>query len=106
MNPVIPMSYAEVGRWLENFATSHARREHAGIVVRAEMGEAREGRSYGLRLRLDERWQPPLDAPPLELEYSDAAAGRSRFAWCEALAEVIRGEARLLVTAGRSARSA
>jgi hypothetical protein len=106
MNPAIPMSDAEVGRWLKNFATSHARREHAGIVVRVEVDDGREGRPYGIRLVLGGRTQPPPDAPPLELEFAEVAAGRSRFDWCEALAQRIRSEARTLAAATRPARSA
>jgi len=107
MNPAIPMSYAELGRWLENFATSHARREHPGVVVRIEMGDAREGRSYGLRLILGARMHPPPDAGPIELSAKEVADGRTRFAWCEALGERIRAVVvRELLAAERGSRSA
>lgn len=106
MNPAIPMGYAEVGRWLENFAASHAKREHAAIVARVDADDARAGRAYGLRLVLGERARPPAGSPPLELPFAEVAAGRSRFAWCEALAQRVRAEARVLVEASRPARSA
>jgi hypothetical protein len=97
MNPAIPMTYAELGRWLENFVTSHARREHPGIVVHVDMEEARGQRSCGLRLALGDRAYPPVGAPPIELDAKEVADGRTRFAWCEALAQRIRADARRLL---------
>jgi len=97
MNPRIPASYEEVGRWLHGFAVSHAKRESPRIEAVVEMEEAREGRSYGLRLALGALTLPPREAPPLELSYEEVRDGRTRFAWCEALARRLRAEARRLL---------
>ena len=105
MNPRIPVGYDEVGRWLRNFALSHGRREHPRADALLEIDREREGESYGLRLALDGRLQPPADAPPLEFGYAEVAEGRARFAWCEALAQRLRGEVRRLVS-GTTRRSA
>jgi hypothetical protein len=103
LNPRIPADYQEVARWLENFATSHAKRVHPRIEAIVESGDDREGRSYGYRLALDGVTRPPAGLPPVELGYPDVAAGRTRFAWCEALAQRIRDEAsRLVVDAGET----
>jgi hypothetical protein len=105
MNPRIPVGYDEVGRWLRNFANSHAKREHPRAEAVIEIDREREGESYGLRLALGGRLQPPPAAPPMEFGYAEVAEGRSRFAWCEALAQRLRGEARRLAdeTANRTA---
>jgi hypothetical protein len=97
MNPAIPMTYAELGRWLENFATSHAGREHPGIIVHVDLEDAREERSFGLRLALGARAYPPAGEPPIELDAKEVADGRTRFAWCEALGQRIRAAARPLL---------
>jgi hypothetical protein len=96
MNPKIPVAYDEVGRWLHNFAVSHAKREDPRAEAIVETGEAREGHSYGLRLVLDGRQYPAGELPPLEFGYAEVAEGRTRFAWCEALAQRLRAEARRL----------
>jgi hypothetical protein len=106
MNPKIPVTYAELGRWLEIFAASHAKRVHAAVVARVEMDGEREGQTYGLRLGLGDRWQPPAGAPPSVLTVAEVAEGRTRFAWCEDLARTIRDEARRLVAAAREPRTA
>ena len=101
------MGYAELGRWLENFVASHARREHPAVIVRLDMGDAREGRSYGLRLALGNRLYPPAEAPPTELDAREVADGRPRFAWCDALARRIRADvARGLLGQAPDSRSA
>jgi len=97
MNPRIPASYEEVGRWLRGFAVSHAKRESPRIEAAVEMEEEREGRSYGLRLLLGARTLPPREAPPLEFSYEEVREGRTRFAWCETLARRLRAEARRLL---------
>ncbi len=101
-------SYEEVGRWLWNFATSHAKRESPQVEAVVETPEEREGESYGLRLRVGDRSLPPLDQPPIEFAYSEVSEGKARFAWCEALANRIRGWARELLEtgAGPSSKSA
>lgn len=105
MNPRIPADYAEVGRWLYNFATSHGKRESPRIEAHLEMEDARHGRSYGLRLLLGALAFPPLGESPLELAYPDVADGRTRLAWCEELAARIRAAARELVSRAQRGRS-
>jgi hypothetical protein len=99
MNPKIAVGYEDVARWLRNFATSHAKREHPRAEVVVETGGDREDRSYGLRIVLDGRSHPPAGQPPLEFGFAEVAEGRTRFAWCESLAQRIRGEVRRLATA-------
>jgi hypothetical protein len=96
MNPSIPVDYQEAGRWLLGFVRVHAKREHGRVEAVLEEGDAREGRSYGVRLVLDGRLEPPAGAPPLELGYEEVALGRTRFAWCAALAVRVRTLARTL----------
>jgi hypothetical protein len=103
MNPLIPTDYHETGHWLEGFVRSHAKRESPRIETLLETTGAREGHSYGVRLSLDERLLPPLGSPPIELGFREVAEGRSRFAWCAALAERIHATARELIGTTRSA---
>jgi hypothetical protein len=78
--------YHEVARWLENFATSHAKREdlRAECVLDAE-GQ-REGTSYGLRVTVAEHLSSEIELP-----FPDVAAGRGSMAWCRSLADRVRG---------------
>lgn len=99
-------SYEEVARWLQNFVISHAKRESPRVEAIVETPEERLGQSYGIRLRLGDRFLPPLDHPPVELAYSEVADGKASFAWCEALAERIRSWARELLGTGPATRSA
>src|SRR5262249_18636639 len=69
MNPSIPTNYLETGAWLEGFIRSHAKREDVRIEVLLDMAGPREGRSYGLRLRLGPHASPPLGSPPIELDF-------------------------------------
>ncbi|MFQ5829308.1 MAG: hypothetical protein ACE5JD_09155 [Candidatus Methylomirabilia bacterium] len=92
-------SYDEVGRWLLNFANSHAKRESPRLEGLVENTEERKGRSYGLRLRIGDRVIPPLDQSPAELAYPEVSDGRSSFVWCDDLAKRIRGWARELLEA-------
>jgi hypothetical protein len=96
--------YEEVGRWLENFATSHAKRESPRVEAALDTGGAREGQSYGLSLRLGERRLPAPGAAPLEFAYPDVAQRRGSMAWCAELAERVRELARRLVEQERGAR--
>jgi hypothetical protein len=98
MNPKIAVDYEDVARWLRNFATSHGKREHPRAEVIVETGGDREGRSYGLRIVLDGRSHPLAGQPPLEFGFAEVAEGRTRFAWCESLAQRIRTEVRRLAT--------
>jgi hypothetical protein len=99
MNPRIPADYHEIGDWLASFARSHAKREDARTEVMLATEERHDRRSYGVRLTLGARVHPPLDAPPIELEFSEVVEGRTRFAWCEALGARIRAAARELLDA-------
>ena len=83
-------SYDEVARWLWNFLTSHAKREHPRIEVRLERGDEREGRSYGASLTLEDR-----RSPVAEFDYADVAEHRGSLAWCRDLAERTRQLARV-----------
>jgi len=96
--------YEEVGRWLENFATSHAKHESPRIEASVDTGGAHEGQSYGLSLRLGERRLPAPGDAPLELAYPDVAQRRGSMAWCTELAERVRELARRLVEQERGAR--
>ena len=54
--------YEEVGRWLWNFVTAHAKRENLRVEAMVDMADARAGQSYGVRLILGDRWLPPASA--------------------------------------------
>jgi hypothetical protein len=82
-------SYAEVGRWLGNFLTSHAKRENPRAEVSLDAGDERECRSYGVRLRVVRRL-----GPVVELDYRDVADHREVLAWCRALADRTRRQVR------------
>jgi hypothetical protein len=103
MNPSIPTDYHETGTWLAGFLRSHAKRESPRIEVILESAGAREGRPYGVRLSLDGRLHPAPGSQPIELDFGEVAAGRTRFAWCGALAERIRAAARELLATVPSA---
>ncbi len=96
-------SYEEVGRWLRGFVASHAKRETPRVEAMVEAREGRAGKSFGVRLRLGEIWEPPLDQPAVELSFPEVAAGKGSFAWCQAMADRVRGWARLLLEAERAA---
>jgi len=78
--------YHEVARWLENFATSHAKREDLRAECALDTGGPREGTSFGLRARIGEGFSSEI-----ELGFDDVAAGRGSMAWCRALADRVRG---------------
>ena len=78
--------YHEVARWLENFATSHAKREDLRAECVLDTEGPREGRSYGLRVRVGERLSSEL-----ELVFEEVASRRGSIAWCQAQAERVRG---------------
>jgi len=87
--------YEEVARWLENFATSHAKREDLRAECALDTAGAREGTSYGLRVRIGERFSPEID-----LRFDEVAANRGGMAWCQALAGRVRGLVREAVAPG------
>jgi hypothetical protein len=78
-------TYDEVARWLGNFTASHAKRVHPGLEAEVDAGAAREGVSYGVRLRQGSRRTATLD-----LAYHEVADQRGSLAWCAALAERVR----------------
>lgn len=98
-------SYEEVARWLQIFLASHAKRESPRIEAGVETGRARNGRTFGVRLRLDEDSYPPLERPAIELSFPEVAAGKGSFAWCETLGQRVRGWARELLSAERLKKS-
>jgi hypothetical protein len=82
-------SYDEVARWLWNFLTSHAKREHPRFEVELDAGDEREGKSYGARLRRGDR-----RSPVIEFDFKEVADNRGSLAWCRATADLIRARAR------------
>jgi hypothetical protein len=78
--------YHEVARWLENFATSHAKREDLRAECALDTEGPRGGTSYGLRVRLADRLSSEI-----ALGFDDVAAGRGSMAWCQSLADRVRG---------------
>jgi hypothetical protein len=84
--------YEEVGRWLWNFLTSHAKRENPRIEIERDPAPDREGVSYGARLRLGDRVSALI-----ELDFKDVADRRGNLAWCAALAARVRALARELL---------
>jgi len=88
--------YDDVGRWLWNFAEAHAKRENLHAAVLLDREGPREGTAYGLRVRVGER-----PSPEIELAYADVRDRRGSLAWCQALADRVRGLVRDLTAAGR-----
>ena len=91
--------YAEVARWLGNFVTSHAKRENLRVEAVLEAEGPRQGRSYGVRLRLGDALCPAADVASLELAFAEVASGRGSLIWCDALAARVRALARELAPA-------
>ena len=87
-------SYEDVARWLENFLTSHAKRENLRAEIDLEVGGEREGKPYGARLRLVGRVAALGD-----FEYAEVAQNRGSLAWCARLAEGVRAAVRDLAAA-------
>ncbi|HET7875254.1 MAG TPA: hypothetical protein VFN71_06990 [Methylomirabilota bacterium] len=98
--------YEEVARWLSNFALSHAKRETLSAEAVLDGQGPREGRSYGLRIRVGDRVAPPEDLEPLELPYAEVAGRRGEMAWCQALASRVRALARQAAESDRTRLSA
>ena len=99
-------SYEEVARWLRVFLNSHAKRENPRIEAIVETGDERTGKSFGVRLRLDERYDPPLDRPAVEFSLQEVSAGKGSFPWCDALGTRVRGWAREICSGERPSESA
>jgi hypothetical protein len=92
--------YDEVARWLENFVRAHAKRENLRVEAVLETERAREGQSYGVRLRLGEGLRPAPPTPAVELGFSEVAQNRGSLAWCSGLADRVRTLAREFSPAG------
>jgi len=86
--------YEEVARWLRNFVVAHAKRENLRVEAVVDTDGAREGQSYGVRLRLGEGLRP---VPP---GFPEVAENRGSLAWCSGLAGRVRGLAREFSAAG------
>ena len=94
-------TYEEVGRWLKNFLTSHAKRVNPRAEIELDDEDEREGSSYGATFRLAHRVSPVL-----EFSFTDVAANRGSLAWCQRQADVTGGFVRehLLGVATAAAR--
>ena len=92
--------YEEVARWLENFVRAHAKRENLRVEAVVETAGAREGQSYGVRLRLGEALRPAPPSPAVELGFPEVAQNRGSLAWCGGLADRVRALAREFPAAG------
>jgi hypothetical protein len=88
--------YHEVARWLENFVNSHAKREDPRAECVLDTDGPREGTSYGVRVRLGERLSPEIELP-----FTDPASKRGSLAWCQQLADRVRGLVREIHAAER-----
>jgi hypothetical protein len=93
-------SYDDVERWLRMFLNSHAKREDPRIEAVLDGDDAREGRSYGASLRLAEH-----STALLEFDYPEVAQHRGELAWCAALAQRVRREARALLAGSTTAHA-
>jgi hypothetical protein len=94
-------TYAEVARWLQNFLTSHAKREEPRAEVELEAGDAREGESYAARFRVAGRVSEPV-----EFAFREVADQRGSLAWCQGMADRARSLVRQLTTpAGAGSRA-
>jgi hypothetical protein len=78
-------TYNEVARWVHNFMLSHAKRENLRAEVDVDTGDEREGKSYGVRLRLGDHVSDLV-----ELDYNTVADHRGELAWCRDLADRTR----------------
>jgi hypothetical protein len=85
-------SYDDVKRWLRMFLNSHAKREDPRIEAVLDDEDAREGRSYGAVLRFAAH-----TSPLMEFDYHEVAQRRGELAWCAALAQRVREQARQLL---------
>jgi hypothetical protein len=93
-------SYDDVKRWLRMFLNSHAKREDPRVEAVLEDDEAREGRSYAARLRLGFQ-----TSPLMEFDYQEIAQHRGELAWCAALAQRVREQARQLLAGSTAAHA-
>src|SRR5262245_38561354 len=82
--------YEEVGRWLWNFVSAHAKRENPRVEALIDTAGPRAGKSYGVRLSLGDRVLPASNEAPIEAAFADVAAGKGSLAWCDDLARRVR----------------
>ena len=85
----------EVARWLGNFLPLHAKREDPRVEVVLDAGDAREGRSYGVRLR-SARAPSAARRLPIEFDFSDVADDRGTLRLVRGARRAIRARARAL----------
>ena len=78
-------TYEDVAWWLQNFLTSHAKRENVRAQIDLDAGDERDGKSYAARVRLADRVSAPM-----EFEFPDVAQNRGRLEWCAWLAARVR----------------
>jgi len=88
-------TYEEVTRWLKNFLTSHAKREHLRAEVVFDDDDALQGRGYRARLHVGDRVSEPM-----EFDYKDVAEHRGALAWCATLAQRTRALVKATLGAG------
>jgi hypothetical protein len=86
-------TYDEVGRWLWNFTTSHAKREDPRAEVILDARAEGEGGSYGVGFRLGNQ----LSSVSV-VNYREVADNRGNLAWCQARADKVRAQVRALVS--------
>ncbi len=91
-------SYEDVERWLKMFLNSHAKREDPRVEAALDDDDARQGRSYGAWLRFG-----PHSTGLMEFDYQEVAQHRGELAWCAALAERVRQQARQLLAGNTTA---
>ena len=80
------------------FFNSHAKREDPRIEAALDDDEERQGRSYGTWLRFG-----PHSTALMEFDYQEVARHRGELAWCAALAERVRQQARQLLAGSTTA---
>ena len=91
-------SYEDVQRWLRMFLNSHAKREDPRIEAMLEDDDERQGRSYGAWLQFGSH-----STALIEFDYQEVARHRGELAWCAALAERVRQQARQLLAGSTTA---
>jgi hypothetical protein len=94
-------TYEEVGRWLWNFLTSHAKRETPRAEVILDAGAEGGSGSYRARFRLGNELSSVS-----EVDYREVADNRGNLAWCRAWADKARAQVRALVSTAAADRRA
>jgi len=98
-------SYEDVGRWLLGFVNSHAKRESPRVEGSVEAGNEGAGKTFGVRLRLGEEYEPSLAEPAIEFPFEEVSSGKGSLAWCQSQGARMRGWARRLLEAEAAAAS-